>query len=52
MGIAPTDRQIEVKGITIHRVEGGKIVEEWDVFDNLGMMQQIGAIPKQEQGGS
>ncbi len=52
MGIAPTERQIELEGITIHRIEGGKIVEEWERYDNLGVMQQIGAIPEQEQAGS
>ena len=35
MGIAPTDKQIELKGITIHRFEGDKIVEEWERYDNL-----------------
>ena len=28
LGIAPTSNQVEVTGITIHRIEGGKIVEE------------------------
>jgi steroid delta-isomerase-like uncharacterized protein len=44
MGIAPTDKQIELKGITIHRIEGGKIVEEWERYDNLGVMQQLGVV--------
>jgi len=44
MGIAPTERQIELKGITIHRIEGDKIVEEWERYDNLGMMQQLDVI--------
>jgi steroid delta-isomerase-like uncharacterized protein len=44
MGIAPTDKHIELKGITIHRIEGGKIVEEWERYDNLGMMQQLGVV--------
>ena len=43
----PTGRQIELKGITIHRIEGGKIVEEWDSYDNLSMMQQLGLAPEQ-----
>ena len=49
MGIAPTGNQVRVTGITIHRIEDGKIVEEWENFDALGMMQQIGAIPSAEQ---
>ena len=47
MGIAPTQRQIEVKGVTIHRIEGGKIVEEWERYDNLSVMQQLGLVPEQ-----
>ena len=43
----PTGRQIELKGITIHRIEGGKIVEEWESFDNLSMMKQLGLAPEQ-----
>ena len=49
LGIAPTSKQITVTGITIHRFEGGKIVEEWESPDNLGILQQLGAIPEQEQ---
>ena len=43
----PTGRQVEIKGITIHRVEDGKIVEEWERYDNLGLMQQLGLVPEQ-----
>jgi len=43
----PTGRQIELKSITIHRIEGGKIVEEWESFDNLSMMKQLGLAPEQ-----
>jgi steroid delta-isomerase-like uncharacterized protein len=45
MGIAPTDRQVSVEAITIHRVAGGKIAEEWTVWDALGLLQQVGAVP-------
>jgi steroid delta-isomerase-like uncharacterized protein len=44
MGIAPTEKQIELQGITIHRIEGDKIAEEWERCDNLGMMQQLGVV--------
>jgi steroid delta-isomerase-like uncharacterized protein len=43
----PTGRQVEFQGLTLHRIEGGKIVEEWDRYDNLGLMQQLGLVPEQ-----
>jgi predicted ester cyclase len=43
----PTGREVELKGITIHRIEGGKIVEEWESYDNLSMMKQLGLAPEQ-----
>ncbi len=47
--IPPTGKKINIQGIWIHRFAGGKIVESWDVWDTLGMLQQIGAIPAPEQ---
>jgi predicted ester cyclase len=47
MGIAPTGKQVTIAGIVISRIAGGKTVEGWLVNDMLGMMQQIGAVPKQ-----
>jgi steroid delta-isomerase-like uncharacterized protein len=44
----PTGRKMELKGITIHRIEGGKIVEEWNSYDNLSAMQQLGLAPEQQ----
>src|SRR3712207_2471575 len=43
-----TGRQIEIKGITIHRIEDGKIAEEWERYDNLSIMQQLGLTPDQQ----
>ena len=45
----PTGRGIEAQGITIHRIEGGKIVEEWNSYDNLSLLQQLGLAPEQQQ---
>ena len=45
MGIAPTGNQVTITGITIHRIDDAKIVEEWSNWDALGLMQQIGAVP-------
>ena len=44
-GIAPTGKTIIVTGIIISRMEGGKVVEEWEEVDQLGMLQQLGVIP-------
>ena len=46
--IAATGKPIQVAAINIVRVEGEKIAEEWESFDELGMLQQIGAIPALE----
>jgi len=43
----PTERQVALKGITIHRLEDGKIVEEWEAYDNLSLLQQLGLAPEQ-----
>ena len=43
----PTGRQMELQGITIHRIADGKIVEEWERYDNLSLMQQLGLVPEQ-----
>ena len=45
MGIPPTSKSVTVTGIVIYRFEGGKAVEHWEVFDQMGMMQQLGVIP-------
>jgi steroid delta-isomerase-like uncharacterized protein len=45
MGIPPTGKPVITSGISILRVANGKIAEQWDNFDNLGMLQQLGLIP-------
>jgi steroid delta-isomerase-like uncharacterized protein len=45
MGIAPTGREVTVEGVQFDRVRDGKIVESHGVFDALGMLQQLGAVP-------
>jgi len=46
MGVAPTGKQVTMTGISISRIVGGKIVEEWGVNDDLGLMQQLGVISR------
>ena len=44
-GIPATGETVTTSGITIFRLENGKIVEEWSESDMLGMLQQLGVIP-------
>jgi len=44
-GLPPTCKQVTISGIEILRIDGGKAVERWGQFDNLGMLQQMGALP-------
>ena len=46
MGIAPTGKEVTVSGMTVSRLAGGKIAEEWELMDALGMLVQLGAVPQ------
>ena len=46
MDIPPTGNRIEFTGISVYRIEEGKIAQSWSVEDQFGLMQQIGAIPE------
>jgi predicted ester cyclase len=48
LGIPPTGRRVTVTGLDIDRFEGGKVIEHWGLFDQLSMLQQIGAVPQPE----
>ena len=45
LGIAPTGKRVSISGISIHRISGGKIVAEWQEWDSLSLMQQLGVVP-------
>jgi steroid delta-isomerase-like uncharacterized protein len=44
-GLPATGKPIEVTGITVLHIVGGKIVEEWNENDMLGLMRQLGLAP-------
>ena len=48
-GIPPTGKKINFTGMTISRVEQGKIVEGWWNYDMLGLLQQLGVIPSMQE---
>jgi steroid delta-isomerase-like uncharacterized protein len=46
-GTPASGRQVEIGGLSMYRVAGGKIAEEWWLEDIAGLMQQLGAGPGQ-----
>ncbi len=44
MGIPPTGRAVAIQLIDIVRLADGKAVESWSAADDLGMLQQLGAL--------
>ena len=40
---------MEITGISIERISEGKVVESWDNYDAMGVMQQLGRIPSPEE---
>ena len=48
MGVPPSGNHIEVSGMSMDRISGSRIVENWNNWEALEMMRQIGAIPDSE----
>lgn len=47
LGIPPTDRKVELLISTLDRFEGGKLVDQFDFFDNLTLLKQLGAVSEE-----
>jgi steroid delta-isomerase-like uncharacterized protein len=45
MGVPPTGRDIRIDVIDIVRIADGRIVEHWNVVDQLSFLRQLGALP-------
>ena len=43
IGIPATGRTVKISGLTLARVENGKVVEGWNNWDQLGLQQQLQA---------
>jgi steroid delta-isomerase-like uncharacterized protein len=41
-GAPPTGKSMRVSGISVFRIESGRVVEDWVEEDALGVMQQLG----------
>jgi steroid delta-isomerase-like uncharacterized protein len=44
LGIPPTGKSLAWTGVTIHRLVGGRVVEERGEEDALGLMRQLGVM--------
>jgi steroid delta-isomerase-like uncharacterized protein len=40
--VPATGRRVRVNGLILDRVAGGKVVERWEQWDQMGTMQQLG----------
>jgi predicted ester cyclase len=45
MGNAPSGRPIAFDALALMTVASGKVTELWGQFDQIGVLQQIGAVP-------
>jgi predicted ester cyclase len=43
LGYAPTGKMIEVRGVSVHRIADGRLVEHWAQADMGSFMEQLGA---------
>lgn len=46
MGIPATGKTAEITGISMIRLENGKVVEEFSLADMMGLFQQLGLAPE------
>ena len=45
MGMPPTGKSVQTEFWHIERIANGRIAERWSLFDQWGLMQQLGAVP-------
>ena len=46
LGVAPTGKAVVLLKMDIFRFVNGRCVEHWDSADRLGLLQQLGMVPK------
>ena len=44
--VRPTNKNVEVDGVYLARIESGKIVEAWNHFDTMSLLDQLGQLPE------
>jgi steroid delta-isomerase-like uncharacterized protein len=44
LGFSATGKKVRFSGMVFARVRDGKMIEGWNSFDQLGMLQQLGVV--------
>ena len=42
--VAPTGKRVKFSGISMMRFDNVRLIEEWELADQFGLLQQVGAI--------
>jgi len=45
MNIPPTGKRVGLVGCSVCHFKDGKVIEQWEYSDMLGLLQQLGVIP-------
>jgi steroid delta-isomerase-like uncharacterized protein len=49
LGAPPTGKRVDVQGVTVSRMTGGRIQEATILYDRLSFLEQVGAVPSSER---
>ena len=52
LGFPPTGKVIEVRGVSVHRIAAGRLVEHWAQADMTSFMEQLGPAPARDGRGA
>lgn len=50
MGMPATGKSMRLRMMTMYRFADGKVQEDWELSDRLGMLQKLGVIPQRGGG--
>ena len=45
-GLAPTGHKVTITGMRMFRIQHGRITDTWVNYDELGLLEQLGVLPK------
>ena len=49
MSIPPSGKRIDLWGMSLCRIEGGMVTENWESFDMMEFLGQLGVLPSPGQ---